>query len=67
MAKKKAPKVWPGTKPTQIRLTKMDKTMVEQIRVWKGLPSASAAIRHAVQIVHLDVPKKILEKFPGDT
>jgi hypothetical protein len=48
----------PGTRPTQIRLTPADRDKVEAIRVRYGLPSASAAIRYAIETLSRADAKK---------
>ena len=44
-----------ATKQSQVRLTDSDKAKVEAIREHWGLPSASAAIRHAVECHYRDL------------
>lgn len=41
-----------ATKQSQVRLTDSDKAKIEFIREQMGLPSASSAIRHAIEAVY---------------
>lgn len=44
-----------ATKQSQVRLTDEDKIKIETIRLTMGLPSASSAIRFAVERVYREI------------
>lgn len=44
-----------STKQAQVRLTDADKAKIEAIRERMGLPSASSAIRYAVECLHREM------------